>query len=134
MVPLQGVTLNKKHSKKCEDNKRDNLLNDLQLPEGEGTSEFCATDAVGWHLEAVLKEGDAPTDKYDSNDAVALELRLEGYMAIPRQRHKDIGADEQSDCRYSLDQHTILSFSITVSIINRCRGSVLRCAKLMKNR
>ena len=134
MIPAQGVALDEQHCKECEYNQRDNLLNDLQLPEGEGTSEFCATDAVGWHLEAVLKEGDAPTDKYDGYDAVALKLRLEGYMAIPRQRHKDIGADEQSDCRYSLDQHTILSFSITVSIINRCRGSVLRCAKLMKNR
>ena len=134
VIPAQGVALDEQHRKECKDHQRDNLLNDLQLPEGEGTSEFCATDAVGWHLEAVLKEGDAPTDKYDSNDAVALKLRLEGYMAIPRQRHKDIGADEQSDCRYSLDQHTILSFSIMVSIINRCRGSVLQCAKLMKNR
>lgn len=110
MVPAQGIALDEQYSKECKDHQRDNLLNDLQLPKGEGASEFCATDAVGRYLEAVLKEGNAPTDKYDSNDAVALKLRLEGYMAIPRQRHKDIGADEQSDCRYSLDQHTILEF------------------------
>ena len=74
MIPAQGVALDEQHSKECKDHQRYNLLNDLQLPEGEGTSEFCATDAVGWHLEAVLKEGNAPTDKYDSNDAVALKL------------------------------------------------------------
>ena len=74
MVPAQGIALDEQHRKECEYNQRYNLLDNLQLPEGEGASEFCATDAVGWHLETVLKEGDAPTDKYDGYDSVALEL------------------------------------------------------------
>lgn len=74
MVPAQGIALDEQHSKECEYNQRYNLLDNLQLPKGERTSEFCATDAVGRYLETVLKEGDTPTDKYDGYDAVALKL------------------------------------------------------------
>ena len=72
VVPAQWVTLDKQHGKECKDNQRDNLLDNLQLPEGEWASELCATNAVGRHLEAVLKQCDAPADKHDGHDAVAL--------------------------------------------------------------
>ena len=90
MVPLEGVTLDKEHGKECEDHQRDNLLDNLELPECEWTAELVATDAVGRHLKAVLEKCNTPTNKHDANHAVALELRFECYMAIPCQCHEDI--------------------------------------------
>ena len=90
VVPLEWVALNKQHGKEGKDNQRDNLLDNLQLPEGEGAAKFVATNAVGWNLEAVFKQGDAPADKHDGNNTIALKLRLKGDVAIPSKCHKDI--------------------------------------------
>ena len=90
MVPLEGVTLDKEHGKECEDHQRDNLLDNLELPESEWSAKLVATDAVSGHLEAVLKKCDTPANKHDAYHAVALELRFECYMAIPCQCHEDI--------------------------------------------
>ena len=90
VVPFQWVTLDKEHRKECEYNQRDNLLDNLELPESEWSAKLVATDAVSGHLEAVLKKCDTPADKHDAYHAVALELRFECYMTIPCQCHKDI--------------------------------------------
>ena len=83
VVPLEWVALDEQNGKEREDHQRDNLLDNLELPEGEWTTKLVAADAVGWHLEAVLKKCDTPADKHDAYHAVALELRFECYMTIP---------------------------------------------------
>ena len=55
MVPLEGVALDEEYGKEREDHQRDNLLDNLELPERKWTAELVAADAVGWHLEAVLE-------------------------------------------------------------------------------
>ena len=94
MVPLEWVALDKEYGKEREDNKRDNLLDNLQLPECEGATKLVTTDTVGRHLEAVLEKSDTPADKHDGNNTVALQLRLKGDVAIPGKCHKDIRAYE----------------------------------------
>ena len=90
MVPLEGVALDKEYGKEREDHQRDNLLDNLELPEGKWAAQLGATYAVGGHLEAVLKKCDTPADKHDAYHAVALQLRLECNVSIPCQCHKDI--------------------------------------------
>ena len=99
MVPLQRVALDEQHRKECEDNQRDNLLDDLQLPQRKRSTKLGATYAVGGNLEAVLKQCYTPAEQHDSNHTVALQARLEGDVAVPRKGHKDIRADQQSDGR-----------------------------------
>ena len=96
MIPLQRITLDKEHRKEGEDDQRDNLLNDFELPQRERASKLMAADAVSRHLKAVLEECNTPADKYDGNNAVTLQTRLKGDMTIPCQGHKDIGADKKS--------------------------------------
>lgn len=110
MVPAQRVALDEEHCKECEYDKRDDLLDNLELPEREWATKLGTTDAVSWHLEAVLEQGNTPTDEDDGHDAVALELRLEGYVSVPRERHKDVRADKQCYGRNSLDKHNNEAF------------------------
>lgn len=74
MVPLEWVALDKQDSKEREYHKRDNLLDNLELPECEWAAELLAAKTVGRNLEAVLKESDTPADEYDGNHAIALKL------------------------------------------------------------
>ena len=90
MVPLQRIALDKEHGKQREDRQRDNLLDNLALPEGKWTAQLGATYAVGGHLKAVLKQCDTPANKHNAYHAVALQLRLESNVSIPCQCHKDI--------------------------------------------
>jgi hypothetical protein len=74
----------------AEDAERDDFLHDLELV---GCECFRA-DAVGRHLQAVFKERDRPADEDDfpKRDVFVLE------MAVPRERHEDVGTNEQDDC------------------------------------
>ena len=60
MVPAQGVGFHKDQREDGEDRERYDLLNHLQFPDRERTSEFGAADAVGGDLEAVFEQRDAP--------------------------------------------------------------------------
>ena len=55
VVPLKRIALDKQNGKEREDHQRDNLLDNLELPESKWTAELVATYAVGGHLKAVLK-------------------------------------------------------------------------------
>ena len=107
MVPAKRVALDKEHCEERKDNERDDLLDNLELPQCKGTSKLGTTDAISWHLKAVLEECYAPADEDDGDNAVTLQLRLKGYMSIPRERHKDVRADKQCYSRYSLNKHII---------------------------
>ena len=77
------------------------------MPEGEWTTKLCAAEAVCGHLKAVLEECHAPAYEYHYEHALeqeglvgrreAFELILKGDMSVPRQRHKDVRADEKRD-------------------------------------
>ena len=62
MVPMQMGTLEHDVGNDTKDCQRDALLNHLQLNEVEGTAVLYEANAVGRHLTAVLKEGDAPRE------------------------------------------------------------------------
>ena len=65
-----------------EDAERDDLLDDFEL----GWREGAGTDAVGGNLQAVLEEGDAPTDEDDfpESDVFVLEV------SVPGDGHEDV--------------------------------------------
>jgi hypothetical protein len=65
-------------------------LDDLELAERE----HGGPGAIGWHLQQVLEEGDAPADqRREVPGPVAQVLQVR----IPRERHEDVGAAEQED-------------------------------------
>lgn len=64
MIPMQLLPLEHDTCYDGEDSKRDDLLNDLELHEGEWTTIAHKTHLVGWHLKHVLEEGDCPREEY----------------------------------------------------------------------
>src|ERR1039458_2765480 len=75
--------------KDAENDQRDHFLDDLEL-DGAETS---GADAVGGHLEAVLEEGDRPTDE----NHLPERLVPESEVPVPGKRHEDVGEDEEND-------------------------------------
>ena len=97
VVPTEGVGAHEEEREEGEDREGDDLLQDLELPDRKRAAELGGAEAVGRHLEAILEEGDAPTQQHDDGQPEAFEPRLESDMPVPRQRHEGIGDDEQSD-------------------------------------
>ena len=73
VVPAQGVGFHKDQREDGEDRERYDLLNHLQFPDRERTSEFGAADAVGGDLEAVFEQRDAPAQQNDGRQPEAFE-------------------------------------------------------------
>ena len=65
-----------------EDGEGDDLLDDLELVGGEGAG----TDAVSRDLEAVLEEGDGPTDDDDLPEGNFAIFE----MTVPSEGHEDV--------------------------------------------
>src|SRR5262249_17141395 len=70
-----------------EDQERDDLLNGLEL----GRRIDRAAPPIGRHRHAIFDEGDPPARKDDTKERHFLEAQ----MAIPGERHEDIGADQK---------------------------------------
>lgn len=87
VVPFKTLVHEDNH-KEGEHRERDNLLDNLQVPQCEWTTMNLTTNAVGWYLEAVLQKGYTPAEEDDGYDAELLQLRAEGDVAIPRQSHE----------------------------------------------
>ena len=60
MIPVEMFALEHEGGNDSEDGEGDNFLNYLQLHEGIRTTIANETELVGWHLQGVFKEGDAP--------------------------------------------------------------------------
>ena len=60
MVPMEVFALEHEGSDDGEDGEGNDFLNHLQLDEGVRTSVANETEFVGWHLQGVFEEGDAP--------------------------------------------------------------------------
>ena len=74
----------------AEDSERDDFLDHLEL---DG-SEAAVADAVGGHLEAVFEEGDDQLTTMTFHSGCSAELQV----AVPGNRHEDVGADEKNNC------------------------------------
>ena len=88
MLPVQRFAQipDGKHRKNGEG---DDFLHGLELCGREMTM----AEAIGGHLTAILEQGDAPADEDDGPQRCILELQ----MPIPRERHKDIGHQQQTN-------------------------------------
>ena len=65
-----------------EDAEGDDFLDDFKL----GGREGAGTNAVGWDLQAVLEEGDAPADEDDFPECDLFVLEV----SVPGNRHEDV--------------------------------------------
>src|SRR5438094_3725 len=83
VIPMQLVA-KVKGREDSEDGQRDHLLNHLELVRRKGLR----TDPVGRHLQAVLKESDAPTDQDHQQQRYLAKLQ----MPVPRKGHKNVRA------------------------------------------
>ena len=104
VVPLEGLALEEEVDDDREDGQGDGFLDDLQLHEVEGTAVAGEADAVGRDGEAVFEEGDAPGEQDDQDQRPAgrdFHL-LEFEVAVPRECHEDIRADQHQDSPNSL--------------------------------
>ncbi len=98
VVHTETLGLKKEDSQQCKYGEGDNLLNNLQLEEGEGAAIIDKAEAVGGHHSAILKQSDEPADKDNGKDGQCRELRTELLclqVAIPRKGHKCITNQQQ---------------------------------------
>ena len=104
VVPLEAFALEKEHHDGRKNGERDDLLDDLELEQRVGSAVAREADPVGRHGEAILEESDAPGEENHGDQRPArgdLHL-LEFEVAVPREGHEDVGADQHHDCPESL--------------------------------
>jgi len=75
----------------AEDRQRDDFLYDFELRDGINR----VAPAVGRDHEKVFKESDAPARDDDQPKRRAFEFRVQ--IAIPRERHENVRANQQHD-------------------------------------
>ena len=111
VVPVQLLMLEDEVRNDREDHQRDALLDHLQLHEVEGTAVIDETNSVGWHLTAVLEEGNHPREGDDQIEGpVRGDARLlQAQVSVPCERHKHIAHDEQQN-RINTVCHIVLRF------------------------
>ena len=95
VVVGEGLVLEKDKHENGEDGHGEKLLDDLELPEVEGTAVVDEADAVGRHHETVLDQGDAPTEEYHQRQRQLAEpsRALQLQVTVPRERHENIRTD-----------------------------------------
>ena len=99
MIPLDGLSLEQEGDDDGEHGQGDDLLDDLELHQVEGTAVALEADPVRRDGQAVLEEGDAPRkqDDEDKRPAGGDFHLLELEMAVPGERHEDVRAYEHED-------------------------------------
>jgi hypothetical protein len=75
----------------AKDGERDDFLDDFQLRDGIDR----VAPAIGRDHEKIFKECDAPAREDDQPERRAFEFRVQ--IAIPRERHENVRADQQHD-------------------------------------
>ena len=73
----------------AEDRERNDFLNYFELHR----SEAAVADAVCRHLEAILEEGDSPTDQND----LPQRFVAESEVPVPGKGHENVGNGEKND-------------------------------------
>lgn len=102
------------HRETAEDHERDDLLNDLEL---RGRVNRIAP-AIGGHLQAVFEESDAPAYENDDEQRLALELQV----AVPRDGHEEVRADEQRDGKQAGLEKGVHCFDLVFFVLWRALG------------
>ncbi len=99
MVDTERLVFEENNSKYRKNRQRDHFLNNFQLPQVERSPIARETDPVGWHLQGILKQGDAPTyENHPEQPQIIKPVHfLELQMPVPRERHKRVGQHQQSN-------------------------------------
>jgi hypothetical protein len=87
-----------KIGEQCKYGHRDDFLYDFEL----GEAERPVSNPIGWHLERILKERNAPTCQNGDDERFVIQV-LE--VTIPRKCHKYIRPEKQNDCFHILFRH-----------------------------
>lgn len=90
VIPSQSLVLHYELHYNRKYRKRNDLLNNFQLPNGEWTTILYASEPICRNHKAILKKGNQPTNEDYRHQADALESRLKHHLAIPRQGHKEV--------------------------------------------
>lgn len=92
MIPMEFLPREEKHCDDGEDGKGYNLLDHLELNQGEGTTVVDKPHSVGGDLETIFQEGDAPGEENDADKGPAGSDTgiVEPQMTIPSERHEDV--------------------------------------------
>lgn len=92
LLPLEEDVCND-----TEDNKRYDLLYNLQLHQRERTTVADESDTIGWYQKAVLDAGNCPREEnYDIERPVGRYAGLvELQVTIPCKCHEDIAGNQQ---------------------------------------
>ena len=107
MIVGEGLVLEENQHENGENGEREELLDDLELPQVERAAVVDEADAVGRHHEAVLYQRDAPAEKNDQRQREFAEpcRALQLQMAVPRERHEDVRTNQQQKCIDSFHYH-----------------------------
>ena len=99
MVPVEGLSLEQEVGDDGKYRQRNDFLNDLELDERERTAVLREAHPVGGHHKRVFKEGDSPGKEDDADERpVVRNLHLLQFqVAVPGQRHEDVGTEEEED-------------------------------------
>ena len=68
MVPMEVLALEHEGGDDGKDGEGDDLLNHFQLHQRVGTSVAHKAEFVGWHLQGVLEESNAPGEHNDTKE------------------------------------------------------------------
>ena len=97
MIPMERLALERRGTEKDENDQSNNLLYHLELHQTERTTIVAKPDAIGRYLEAILEQGQKPTEQNDTEQrqmGEPAELLAHLQMAIPSARHKNVGYNQ----------------------------------------
>jgi hypothetical protein len=99
VIPPKGKIFEKDQRESRKDDKRDHLLDHLQLDKGERASLLLETDPVGRHLETIFKKSNPPADEDNGEQGrmPGTVLPEKTQMPVPGHRHKSVGKDQKPD-------------------------------------
>ena len=99
VIPVEGLSLEQEVGDDGKYRQRNDFLNDLELDERERTAVLREAHPVGGHHKRVFEEGDSPGKEDDADERpVVRNLHLLQFqVAVPGQRHEDVGTEEKED-------------------------------------
>jgi hypothetical protein len=99
VIDAESLGFENDEGKDRKDQQRNDLLDHLELKEAEGAAVAIESDTVCRYLKGVLKQGNAPADKYDADETQIAEAFhvFELEVPVPCQCHECIGNDKQYD-------------------------------------
>ena len=101
MVPAELLILEGDGGEADENDERDHLLDHFQLDQGKGATVAREPNAIGRNLQAILKEGDSPAEKYYGEQPPLCPGRmiLETQVPVPSNGHESIAEDQKADAK-----------------------------------